>query len=593
MSAPSVKRSCASVRSGLPVVQDPLIDQYVQSLGNRLVAASDDRGSGFTFFVVEDDSVNAFAAPGGFVGVNSGLILATRTESEFASVLAHEIAHVTQRHIARAFADAGRVNLSAMAGVAAAILIGARNVDAGQAAAAAVIGSTAQRRINFTRRSEREADRVGIRMLAGAGFDPGEMAGFFEKLLNASRYSRRPPEFLSTHPVTTDRIAEARDSAGRLPYKQHESSEYYRLVRARLRVRTAGDPQRVLDRLVEEHATDHARNAAANTYGQALALAMIRLGREDDGARCSRPPDRTAPGQPGVPGRTRRQRAPHGEPVAGALALYSEGLDLHPDDRLLLRGYAAALNGAGRPQDTLRLIDEHGRLHTLDAEMYRLRAEAYEKLGRTIDSRMDLAEHYYLSGRLDSAISPASSGGSDPGSEFLPRGTNRSAPRCTGGGTTGAPENGALRRRRHRTRMRFSNGKCGMLAWLSGSPARSCATQPGRHEDHRNGEGRHVERRDPGGRAPGSGRRSTPPMPEAGGDPARYAPIIGHFRTAAIEKPTGGATTAPSPALTLVIIYLRAERLGPDADPARAEIGSFVAQWRHASTASTESRPAQ
>ena len=389
------------VRSGLVVVEDPLIVQYVQSIGNRLVAASDHRGSDFTFFVVEDDSVNAFAAPGGFVGVHSGLVLETRTESEFASVLAHEIAHVTQRHIARAIADAGRVNLSAMAGVAAAILIGARSVDAGQAAAAAVIGSTTQRRINFTRRNEREADRVGIGMLAGAGFDPGDMARFFEKLQNASRYSQRPPEFLSTHPVTTDRIAEARDGAGRLPYKQHESSESYRLVRARLRVHTAGDPQRVLDRLVEERATGHARDAAANTYGQALA--MIRLGREDDARALierliESHPDTLAFRAELAGSELRTGNLPR------ALALYSEGLDLHPDDRLLLRGYAAALNGAGRPQDTLDLIDDHGRLYTLDAEMYRLRAEAYEMLGRTIDSRMDLAEHYYLSSRLDSAI---------------------------------------------------------------------------------------------------------------------------------------------------------------------------------------------
>ena len=238
-------------------------------------------------------------------------------------------------------------------------------------------------------------------MLAGAGFDPGDMARFFEKLQNASRYSQRPPEFLSTHPVTTDRIAEARDGAGRLPYKQHESSESYRLVRARLRVHTAGDPQRVLDRLVEESATVHARDAAANTYGQALA--MIRLGREDDARALierliESHPDTLAFRVELAGSELRTGNLPR------ALALYSEGLDLHPDDRLLLRGYAAALNGAGRPQDTLDLIDDHGRLYTLDAEMYRLRAEAYEMLGRTIDSRMDLAEHYYLSGRLDSAI---------------------------------------------------------------------------------------------------------------------------------------------------------------------------------------------
>ena len=181
------------VRSRLTIVEDPQVEEYVQSLGYRLVAASDRRHLGFTFFVVEDESVNAFAAPDGFVGVNSGLILATRTESELASVLAHEVAHVTQRHIARAIADADRMNIPTLAAIAAAILVGAGNTDVGQAAAATVIGSTVQRRINFTRRNEMEADRVGIRMLAGAGFDPREMARFFEKLQNASRYSGALP----------------------------------------------------------------------------------------------------------------------------------------------------------------------------------------------------------------------------------------------------------------------------------------------------------------------------------------------------------------------------------------------------------------
>ena len=389
------------VRSRLTIVEDPQVEEYVQSLGYRLVAASDRRHLGFTFFVVEDESVNAFAAPDGFVGVNSGLILATRTESEFASVLAHEVAHVTQRHIARAIADADRMNIPTLAAIAAAILVGAGNTDVGQAAAATVIGSTVQRRINFTRRNEMEADRVGIRMLDGAGFDPREMARFFEKLQNASRYSRRPPEFLSTHPVTTDRIAEARDRADRLPYKQHESSESYYLVRAKLRVRISHDPQGVLDQLVEERATGHARSAAANTYGQALA--MIRLGREDDARAGLERLVESHPGNLAFRAELAGSALRAGD-TSRALALYSEGLDLHPDDRLLLRGYAAALNGAGRPHDTLKLIDEHGLLHALDAEMFRLRAEAYEKLGRSADSRLDLAEHYYLSGQLDSAI---------------------------------------------------------------------------------------------------------------------------------------------------------------------------------------------
>ena len=389
------------IRSRLTLVGDPLVEQYVQSLGYRLVASSDRQDLGFTFFVVEDESLNAFAAPGGFIGINSGLVLATRSESELASVLAHEIAHVTQRHIARAFEHASRSNLPVLAGILAAIVIGAQDVEAGQATAAAVIGSSAQRRINFTRQNELEADRIGIRLLADAGFDPGEMAGVFEKLQNAARYSQRPPEFLSTHPVTTNRIAEARDRAARLPYRQHRSSEAYYLVRVTLRVRIARDAQHVLDRLIEELATGQTQSAAANAYGQALAMA--RLGREHDARAVlerlveSHPDNMTF--RAGLAGNAART----GD-LSQALALYSEGLDLYPDDKGLVRGHAAALIEAGRPGGALELIDGYGQLHAIDTEMYRLRADAHGRLGRTLESRADLAEHYYLSGRLEQAI---------------------------------------------------------------------------------------------------------------------------------------------------------------------------------------------
>ena len=389
------------IRARLTIVDDPQVEQYIQSLGHRLVAVSDRQSLGFTFFVVEDGSVNAFAAPGGFIGVHSGLILATRTESELASVLAHEVAHVTQRHIARAIEDADRTNLPVLAGIVAAILIGTRNADAGQATAAAVIGSKVQRQINFTRQNEMEADRVGIRLLAEAGFDPRDMAGFFEKLENASRYSRRPPEFLSTHPVTTDRIAESQERAGRFPYRQHRNSESYYLVRAKLRVRIANDPQRVLDQLVDERATGHVQSPAANMYGQALAMA--RFGREDD-ARATL--ERLLEAHPDnlVFRAELADLALRTGNRSRALALYSEGLDLHPTDKTLVQGYAEALNDAGRPRDALELIDEYGRLYVIDSRMRRLRAEVYEKLGRPIDSRVELAEHYYLSGQLDRAI---------------------------------------------------------------------------------------------------------------------------------------------------------------------------------------------
>ena len=389
------------IRARLTLVDDPLVVEYVQSLGYRLVASSDRRDLAFTFFVVADDSLNAFAAPGGFVGVNSGIILATESESEFASVLAHEIAHVTQRHIVRAIDHASRSNLPVLAGILAAVIIGAQDIEAGQAAAAAVIGTTAQRQINFTRQNEMEADRVGIRILADAGFDPQKMAGVFEKLQEAARYSARLPGYLSTHPVTTDRIAEARDRAERLPYRQHASSESYFLVRAKLRAATAEDAQRVLDQFREERSTGHAQSPTANSYGQAVA--MTRLGRDDDAREVLELLLESHPDNLTFRADLAASVLRSGD-LPRALALYTEGLDLYPNDRGLVRGHATALNEADRPDDAVKLIDEFGQWNAIDSEMYRLRADANQKLGRRLESRADLAEHHYLSGRLGQAI---------------------------------------------------------------------------------------------------------------------------------------------------------------------------------------------
>ena len=170
------------------IVEDPEISDWIQSLGSRLAAQTQDGGQNFRFFVVRDPGINAFALPGGFIGVNQGLITATANESQLASVLAHEVAHVTQRHIARSIRAQGRQSLASAAAILAAILIGAATGagDAVQAGIAIAQGTAAQQRINFTRANEYEADRVGIGLLAAAGFDPQGMPDFFETMSRRS-----------------------------------------------------------------------------------------------------------------------------------------------------------------------------------------------------------------------------------------------------------------------------------------------------------------------------------------------------------------------------------------------------------------------
>ncbi|MGB5512802.1 MAG: M48 family metalloprotease, partial [Woeseiaceae bacterium] len=164
-------------RSGA-VIEDPLITEYVNAIGNRIVAQTNDGDHSFTFFAVEDPRINAFALPGGYIGVHTGLLEATRNEDELAGVIAHEIAHVTQRHIARAIHANSRQSILSTAMMLGAIIVAAAggSSDVVQGAVAVAQGTAIQQQINFTRTNEFEADRVGISALADAGFDPYGMA---------------------------------------------------------------------------------------------------------------------------------------------------------------------------------------------------------------------------------------------------------------------------------------------------------------------------------------------------------------------------------------------------------------------------------
>ena len=200
------------------VLDDPLLSDYIGSLGYRLVAASDRADSGFTFFIVRDQQINAFAAPGGFVAVNAGLINVMGSEDELAGVLAHEISHVQQQHILRAFEDQKKMSIPIMLAMVGVMIAAAgRTDDAAPAALVAGQSLMIQRQINFTRGDEAEADRVGIALLARAGIDPNAMAGAFQELQKVMRVNGIDiPEFLLDHPVDTKRIAEAKARAEQL-----------------------------------------------------------------------------------------------------------------------------------------------------------------------------------------------------------------------------------------------------------------------------------------------------------------------------------------------------------------------------------------
>jgi len=271
------------IRVSLPLIRDVQLNEYIQDLGSRLVmgAANQDTDN-FHFFIINDPQINAFAIPGGYVGVNSGLIDAMAMEDQLASVIAHEVAHVTQRHHARAYATGNRASISAAAAILAAIIIGQASPQAGQAALAAGLAASQQSAINFTRTNEIEADRIGIEILANASYNPRAMAESFDILRrkNSLNTSSLQLEYLRTHPLDNNRIAEATDRASAKPATARNNSLDYRLFRARLAVLSSTDKVQTL----REYKAQHARNPQVDSY-YAIALLHYRNNRPSQALR--------------------------------------------------------------------------------------------------------------------------------------------------------------------------------------------------------------------------------------------------------------------------------------------------------------------
>ena len=389
------------VRARLPLVDDPEIEEYVDSVGRRLATASDDPAQPFHFFMVAHDDINAFAGPAGYIGVNAGLLTSTESEGEFASVLAHEMAHVTQRHIARRFEQQERAALPVFAGIVAAVVLGSQSPELGQAAAAVAIGSAVQTTLNFSREAEQEADRVGMQMLSRAGYDPRAMAGFLEKLQSAKRFTREPPEYLSTHPLTTSRIADLRARAEQAPRQEYEDSLSYRLVRTKLEVFASDDPEQALAHFKDALESGEHDSLSAAAYG--LGIALARTGAHDEAREVFAKLTEWHPEELAFRIATADNEFEAGR-MSESIELYTQAYERHPSSRALVFGFAKTLVQHGRSDEALALIDEFVRSRGPDHRLHRLAAEAYAQRGETTRSRFSLSEHYYLSGQIDAAI---------------------------------------------------------------------------------------------------------------------------------------------------------------------------------------------
>jgi predicted Zn-dependent protease len=404
-----------NIRRDSDYLEDAPTLDYLNQLGGQLLGTSSeargDAGYDFFFFAVRDPSLNAFALPGGFIGSHSGLVLAAQSESELASVLAHEIGHVSQRHIARMIGNQRKDALLPMAGILIAALAARSSPDLAGAAMMGGTGLAAQRQLSFGRDAEREADRLGLQILRGAGFELNGMVNFFGRLQNASRNrTDNLPSYLRTHPMTGERMADIEARIRNLTYKQHIDSLDFLFIRSRLRVLQDDTPQGWRDAttaFLEQSRQGSRAQLMAAKYG----LAMLAQRQRDSSRALTLVSELQAevmrsPAYPAsqVLSSFAVEIALSSGQTTQALNMLKEARLQFPLSRALTMQYADALLAAGRQADAANFLRDQAQLYRQDASVQRALARAYAEQGKIALQHLALAEYYSLTGALPSAL---------------------------------------------------------------------------------------------------------------------------------------------------------------------------------------------
>lgn len=381
-------------------LDDPEIEAYLNDLGRRLNAESTASRRTLSFFAINEPSINAFALPGGFIGVHTGLILSSESESELAGVLAHEIAHISQEHLSRMIAQQDQNYLPTLAAIAIALLAARSNANVGSAAIATTQALSLQSQLNFTRENEREADRIGLDILTGAEYDPRGMSSFFNRLQRANRlYDNNAPDYLRTHPLDSQRIADIDGRLENLPYKQVRDSDAFHFVRARL-LAMQGTPDEAISRMQDYVQHKKSPLEAASHYG--LALALARQNRFAEAEKELAPAIKSVE-SPMLLNLRAELRFRSGD-VKQGLKLFKAAAERYPNYMPLIYGYGGALTVAGEPKQAIDLALGLVKLWPDDARLWRLLARAHAALGHTLASHIAQAEAFAAQGNLVAAV---------------------------------------------------------------------------------------------------------------------------------------------------------------------------------------------
>jgi predicted Zn-dependent protease len=382
-------------------VDDAEINDYLNRLGSRLVAASPNPTVDCQFFAIRDNTVNAFAMFGGFIGVNTGTLLTAQSESELAGVLAHEISHVTQNHLARQIAREKQNSIATMIAMAVGVLAARSNSQVASAAIASAQAGSIQSQLAYSRDFEREADRMGYQTLASAGYNVRGMGDFFGRLQQAGRvYENNAPVYLRSHPLTVERISDMQNRADGSPYRQVADSVDFHLVRARIRVQASGAREAVGDFGTQLREKKYASEAATR-YG--LAYSLLRAKEVAAAQREVEALLALKLSSPMIAGLAAETRLASGD-QAGALLIYRDALQRYPQSRALVYGYAEALLAAGQYEQGQRFLDAQLPLYASDYRLYGLQARTFALTGKRLQQHRAQAEFYLLQGQLGPAV---------------------------------------------------------------------------------------------------------------------------------------------------------------------------------------------
>ncbi|MCG6657622.1 M48 family metalloprotease [Halomonas campisalis] len=386
-------------RAQAPLWHDPIAQDYVESLLARLTPHSGLSDARTVVTLVESRQLNAFAVPGGVIGVNAGLFAFADEEDAVASVLAHELGHLSQRHYARGQARAEQTQVPAMAAMLAGMLIAA--AGGGDAGIGVAMGSQAafiQDRLAYSRRFEQEADRIGLQAMAQAGFDPQAMVRMFRAMQRqASLQGGNPPEFLLTHPLTESRISDAEDRASQLTASDRRHGDpSYHLVRARaLLTIHRRDPQQAVTRLEQDGAPAEAQRYLA-------ALIAAERGDSDSALNQLDALAQALPDLAMIPASAAE--------VAFASGRYDDAIERSRRLLRLMPGHVPARQVLGEallqrdPDEAYRVLRELAERRPEDPQVFTLLAEAAGRSGREAWGHLARAEHQQLSGEIDRAI---------------------------------------------------------------------------------------------------------------------------------------------------------------------------------------------